>query len=451
MPSNFRNHAKQFPKSCQAISETMPSNFLKKGKGKYLVNGFYIYFAPKSVFTTFAKVSTYSFHCFYFKSSLMLNFNIMKQPFALIAVFFCLVSNLMAQNTAELITIFDYPHFKNTQGLKLIQDAYVLENKIRLTQAVESQKGGMWYTQDPLQVDKGFTTVFNFQISSSGGYGEGADGIALIIHNAPQNLEQGIHGGGMGYEGIPNCIAIEFDTFDNEEYEDRSNNHISVQTKGQEPNKPTLDASVAINRSLGFDLKDGKAHQAKITYQTGKLNVYVDDMKMPILTAHIDIAKTINLDNGKAWVGISSATGAGYANHDILSWSMKTTQPTQKEIDKPEVFEKRKVDYIKVIKVSSPDIVIQVWDHKEEDGDIISLNLNGKWVTENHLLKKAAKAFKVKLHPKENFLILHALNLGSIPPNTASFAIIEGKQKQTFILRSDLQQSQALSIVYEPH
>ena len=357
---------------------------------------------------------------------------------------------LKAQVSPELITIFNYSDFRNTQDLKLIHNARVIDKRVRLTQALESQNGGIWYTKEPLQVDRGFSTEFDFMISSPGGAGGGADGFALIIHNSHQNLEDGLSGGGIGYDGIPNCVAIEFDTFDNDEL---SNNHISVQTKGREPNKSTLDASIAINRLLWFNLKDSQIHHAKITYQTGKLLVYVDNMNKPKLTANIDIAKTIDLDNGKAWVGISAATGAGFANHDILNWSMQTTIPGQKQeetvVKKPEVVENRKVDYVKTFTVHSPDIIIRVWDNKEEDGDIISLNFNGFWVVQNFTLKKRAKDFKVNLNQKENFLVLHALNLGSRPPNTASVSIIEGKHKQTLVLSSDLQESQAISIVYE--
>ena len=357
---------------------------------------------------------------------------------------------LKAQVSPELITIFNYSDFRNTQDLKLIHNARVIDKRVRLTQALESQNGGIWYTKEPLQVDRGFSTEFDFMISSPGGAGGGADGFALIIHNSHQNLEDGLSGGGIGYDGIPNCVAIEFDTFDNDEL---SNNHISVQTKGREPNKSTLDASIAINRLLWFNLKDSQIHHAKITYQTGKLLVYVDNMNKPKLTANIDIAKTIDLDNGKAWVGISAATGAGFANHDILNWSMQTTIPGQKQeetvVKKPEVVENRKVDYVKTFIVHSPDIIIRVWDNKEEDGDIISLNFNGFWVVQNFTLKKRAKDFKVNLNQKENFLVLHALNLGSRPPNTASVSIIEGKHKQTLVLSSDLQESQAISIVYE--
>jgi hypothetical protein len=354
-------------------------------------------------------------------------------------------ANFSTAQDLELLTIFDYPDFRNTENLKLLHDARITDKKVRLTAAIASQKGGIWYTKAPIQVDSGFTTEFSFQISA-GGVGEGADGFAFIIHNSRQNLSKGINGGGMGYDGIPNCIAVEFDTYDNDE---QSNNHISVQTRGREPNRHSLDASIAINRDLGFDLKDSRIHKVKISYQTGTLDVFVDNMRNPILTVRIDIARSIDLDEGRAWVGISGATGEDYANHDILKWSMQTTRPRLKEEPtKPVEIEHRKIDYTKSFTVDSREITIKVWDHKKEDGDIISLNLDGNWIVQNYALKKRVKEFKVNLSRKENFLVLHALNLGSIAPNTAAITIIAGTQKQTFILSSDMKKSQALTIVY---
>ncbi len=369
------------------------------------------------------------------------------------------VNTLRAQDE-ELVNIFNYPNFSNAQDLRIVHNTQITRGTARLTPAKVGQKGGIWYTKSPIQVDKGFSTAFAFRISGSGGTQNcfGADGFALIIHNSHQDLTKGINGGGMGYDGIPNCIAIEFDTFDNNE---RSANHISIQTKGHEPNKSSLDASVAMNRNLGFSLEDGRVHNVKINYRNGKIEVFVDNMQNPILIAILDIANTIALDQGQAWVGISAATGAGFSKHDILRWSMQTTRPTQKItqtssttpekpiLEKPTVLEDRKVDYVKIIKVNSPEVLVRVWDNKTEDGDLISLNLNGEWITQNLYLKKKVKTFKVNLRQKENFLVLHALNLGRIPPNTAAISIVDGKNKQTLVLSSDLEQSQAISIVYE--
>jgi hypothetical protein len=64
----------------------------------------------------------------------------------------------------------------------------------------------------------------------------GADGITFVIQNASR-VALGNAGHGMGYSGITNSIAVEFDTYRNvaSEFEgpldDPNNNHVSVQNR----------------------------------------------------------------------------------------------------------------------------------------------------------------------------------------------------------------------------
>lgn len=69
---------------------------------------------------------------------------------------------------------------------------------------------------------------------------------------------------------------------------------------------------------------------------------------------------------------------------------------------------------------------IRLWDNAAEDGDIVSVYLNGKWIIENHSLLKAGTDFNFStslLNSGANDLIVFALNEGSSGPNTASIAI----------------------------
>ena len=49
-----------------------------------------------------------------------------------------------------------------------------------------------------------------------------------------------------------------------------------------------------------------------------------------------------------------------------------------------------------------------------------------------------------------NDIIMKALNLGSIPPNTAKIMVDDGLLKRTMILKSNLDKSAGLRIVYKP-
>ncbi len=102
------------------------------------------------------------------------------------------------------------------------------------------------------------------------------------------------------------------------------------------------------------------------------------------------------------------------------------------------------------IKVDKKEFTLQIFDHKEQDGDIISVNLNGKWIIEKQVLKNRPYKFKIKLNPKgENYILLHAENLGKIPPNTAAIIYYyKGKRKQV-VLNSNLNESEMIKFEYD--
>ena len=74
-------------------------------------------------------------------------------------------------------------------------------------------------------------------------------------------------------------------------------------------------------------MSDGLPHTVVISYTPpsctgckGTLTVNLDDHI--VLTVAVTLESEMNLStDGKAWVGFTSATGADFENHDILSWT----------------------------------------------------------------------------------------------------------------------------------
>jgi len=97
--------------------------------------------------------------------------------------------------------------------------------------------------------------------------------------------------------------------------------------------------------------------------------------------------------------------------------------------------------------VASREITIEYWDKYNFDGDSISLYLNDKPIIENMLLTKFKASVTVKLDSTINYLTLHALNLGTEPPNTAAITVKDGKKIQNIMLYSDLAKSGTLRII----
>ncbi len=102
------------------------------------------------------------------------------------------------------------------------------------------------------------------------------------------------------------------------------------------------------------------------------------------------------------------------------------------------------------VRVQNPTVRIEVWDHQMEDGDIISLILNDRWIIQNYELVKKKRVFYVELQEGRNNFILYAHNLGKYAPNTASVSVVDGDETHTIILESDLKESGALEIKYVP-
>lgn len=212
---------------------------------------------------------------------------------------------------------FDFEQFRisDLADLQLVNNATLEGNKIRLTLNAGNQVGACWY-KTKQQVDKGFESEFSFQITDIGGWG-GGDGFAFLIQNYAVDALGGT-GGAIGYGGIPNSLAIEFDTWKN--YGDPNDNHISVQTRGTGPNDNDQSASIGYTTDIP-NLSDGEIHRVKITYKPPKIEIYMDSLNsMPILSVNINLVDSLQLDDGRAWIGFTTSTGSAYEKHYILSW-----------------------------------------------------------------------------------------------------------------------------------
>ena len=216
---------------------------------------------------------------------------------------------------------FNYSNFKKeTTGLTLLADTEFCDGVLRLSKAQQGQIGACWYTAKTVDPKVGFKTRFTFRISDYGGLGGGADGLVFILMDARQQVLVTLAGGKLGYHGIKASLAIEFDTFYNYNWSDPNNNHVSIHSNGPFANSVSHDYELG-TYLLPNTMKDGEPHKVTITYLDHLLRVYYDNIPAPVLNIHVNIDALLKLNNGPVWVGFTSATGNGWANHDILNWS----------------------------------------------------------------------------------------------------------------------------------
>jgi len=221
-----------------------------------------------------------------------------------------------------------------------------------------------WFTI-PQPVNEGFTTYFTFQIHTAGICCTPGDGLAFVVQNASAAANaKGVGMGGMGYAGIPNSLAIEFDTFQNSW--DPNSNHVAVQSCGTNPNSPAHEGAMsclvgsAINTSvphLGVTCGttpcgDGHIHKVVIEYTPpsggveGTLKVWIDPTfiphthtpsSAPAINLHpyniVNSATNlqgISLKGGtSAYVGFTASQTNMPQAHDILAWEFTPHAATQ--------------------------------------------------------------------------------------------------------------------------
>jgi Protein of unknown function (DUF1573) len=252
--------------------------------------------------------------------------------------------------------------------------AVVTGGVLRLTTANMNQHGAAWFYV-PQPISTGFTTAFQFQISSTNSCffcTFPADGMALVIQNDPAGT------GALGYTGngqnlaygnedistasgpgkaIKNSLAIELDTHQNSDYGDPDGNHIAVQSCGPN-NSSTLTpnsadhnyacpdgnlAKIALQSlPTGMSLTDGKTHTITVNYLPpgtctsgcNNLSVYMDSTL--IVQATVNIATQLNLTNsGGAYLGFTAATGSQVQNNDIISWTFSSLPLAPITINQP--------------------------------------------------------------------------------------------------------------------
>ena len=241
-----------------------------------------------------------------------------------------------------------------------------LRDTHRLTPSKPYKQGAVW-RRSPVPLSGGFEAGFSFQISdhsrvcrrvrdkafSTRLYEScmvhGGDGFAFVLHNdANRTKALGVDGERLGYTGIRNAIAVEFDTWYNPDIGDLFHDHISLQASG--PLAPLAsNQSQLMGAARPHPLADGKVHSVKLQYfphlkyellehfsatpqlvpflkdagesrRIGTFVVYIDNMTTPLTAVPINLNVAMDLPDGQAYVGFTASTGKAWERHDMLSW-----------------------------------------------------------------------------------------------------------------------------------
>jgi hypothetical protein len=240
--------------------------------------------------------------------------------------------SLAGVQQAQAGVVIDFPSFAAAcspgSGLTCVGSTSVAGgNTLRLTPANTGQAGaGYSTTAITLGAGATFSTTFQFRFTQTGGI-DPADGITFVVSKATSGL--GSTGGGLGYQGVGNSVAVEFDTYNNGEA--GHSNHVAVDVNGVLNNYASaspygqLDCTTGNNIRQGC-MSNGDIWSATINYDGSAklLDVFLQDgagvIQHLISGFSIDLAGALGTND--AFVGFTAGTGAGYENQDILNWRL---------------------------------------------------------------------------------------------------------------------------------
>lgn len=267
--------------------------------------------------------------------------------------------------------------FTSVEHLALNGAAALVDGRIRLVPAREGQGGSAWFTTQQSVVD-GFDVTFVFQITDPGSnppFPPGADGLAFVLQNS--STREGGIGGGIGYDGIRNSFAVEFDTYDNnpDGNPEPNNNHVSVHSQGLNANSVNHSTSMGWSTNIPR-LASGLRHTARVYYAPGRLEVYLDDMQDPAVVVNVAIDSLLRLSEGKCWMGFTAATGQSWANFDLVEINCGVTMTLRnilfdhdRSVLKPE--SRTELDRLLVILNDDDRLHAEIAGHTDSNGDEI--------------------------------------------------------------------------------
>jgi len=210
----------------------------------------------------------------------------------------------------------------NAQG-----SAAVRNGALELTNAA-GQVGSAWAPAKQ-RFSKSWETSFDFRVDKVCQYI--GDGFTFVIQNMSGTQAPSGGGGQLGYQNYTNAVVVEFDEyFSGPQAGDPNDNHIAVVTNAVNAVSATTVMPLA-TATPPFLIRDGNTHTARIHYDPGTLQIFVDGGATALLTVPLDLTNIKGgniLDaNGGAWVGFTSATGSACASHKILNWTLSDNRP----------------------------------------------------------------------------------------------------------------------------
>lgn len=172
------------------------------------------------------------------------------------------------------------------------------------------RSGSLWYSQ---LVDLRERFITSFEMNLGCRDASGADGIAFVFQPVSTNI--GVNGGGLGYQGISPSVAVEFDTWQNTNYNDPTYDHLGIMADGSIVH-PGLKAPVPILANFG-NVEDCNWRNVFISWRpdVDLLEVFIECERRIFYEG--DIIRDQFGGNPEVYFGFTAATGAATNVHQV--------------------------------------------------------------------------------------------------------------------------------------
>lgn len=212
-----------------------------------------------------------------------------------------------------------YNDFSDTSGLSLNGSSAAAvdgggRTVLRVTPSAYNQSGSAFSTTSiTLGDDVSFSTRFTFNFNAP--LGGGADGLVFVVQTNSNDV--GGIGGGIGYQGIPNSVGIEFDTwFNGPAWGDADDNHVGIDIGGNVASVVATPSPYALD--AGGDLTAWVDYNGATQLLEVRLSNNMTRPTDALLSYSVDLVSILGTPD--AFVGFTSGTGAAAANHDVINW-----------------------------------------------------------------------------------------------------------------------------------
>ncbi len=325
-----------------------------------------------------------------------------------IILFFSFLSSFLLTNEKSFAVEYFWD-FSSIEDFQFNGSAFWDGDKAILTPDSFNQVGDV-VLKDSIDISRQekITVEFDFY---AGDKDVGADGLTFFLSDINNGLNVlGAYGGGLGYEGIQDSLAVEFDTYRNYDVGDPINDHVGIDINGN------------INSIITTDLpniEDNQEHHAKIEINLVQniISVYIDD------NLYIDAYPLPSLNLSNVYVGFSAGTG-GRKNLQYIDNFKLVLIP---KVIRTDLITPEKYDFGNVWKGQpSEPVEIVITNILEEEFGIKGVYLRGKFANNFEIVEDNCSG--LSLQPSESCEIYVRMNPAEVGSMKAALKIITDKE-----------------------